>query len=66
MAQTKIKKANSSRKEKVIEGLPVMGRNRAGSDSGSKSHWVCAPTVEGSEREIAEFGAESCSEWQYG
>ena len=56
MAQMKMKKANSSRKEKVIEGLPVMGRNRAGCDLGSKSHGVCAPTVEGSEREITEFG----------
>ncbi len=55
MAQKKIKKS-ADRKEKVIEGLPIMSRNRAGGDLGSESHWICAPTAEGSEREIAEFG----------
>lgn len=29
----------------------------AGSDLGSKRHWVCAPTLDGSAREIADFGA---------
>lgn len=29
----------------------------AGIDLGSKSHWVCAPTVDGVEREVEEFGA---------
>lgn len=40
-----------------IEGLPVVQRNVAGIDLGSESHWVCAPTVEGGGREVAEFGA---------
>lgn len=29
----------------------------AGSDLGSKRHWVCAPTIDGLGREIADFGA---------
>lgn len=40
-----------------IEGLPIVRRNVAGIDIGSKQHWVCAPTVEGSGREVAVFGA---------
>jgi transposase len=40
-----------------IEGLPVVRRNVAGVDLGSERHWVCAPTVEGTAREIADFGA---------
>lgn len=42
---------------KQIEGLPVVRRNVAGIDLGSERHWVCAPTVEGTAREIADFGA---------
>ena len=38
-------------------GLPVVRRNVAGVDLGSERHWVCAPTQDGSVREIASFGA---------
>jgi hypothetical protein len=37
--------------------LPVIRRNVAGIDLGSERHWVCAPTVDGSGREIASYGA---------
>jgi len=46
--------AGSSRQ---IEGLPVVRHKVAGIDLGSERHWVCAPTVEGSGREVADFGA---------
>jgi transposase len=55
MSQRRIK-THTSRKEKVIEGLPAVRCNVAGGDLGSESHWVCAPTADGSEREIADFG----------
>jgi transposase len=35
----------------------VIRRNVAGIDLGSERHWVCAPTADGSSREIASFGA---------
>ncbi len=35
----------------------MIRRNVAGIDLGSERHWVCAPTAEGSAREIASFGA---------
>jgi transposase len=47
-------KAGSS---KQIAGLPVVRHKVAGIDLGSERHWVCAPTVEGSGRELADFGA---------
>ena len=40
-----------------LQGLPVIRRNVAGIDLGSERHWVCAPTPDGSGREIANFGA---------
>ena len=40
-----------------IEGLPVVRHKVAGIDLGSERHWVCAPAVEGSGREVADFGA---------
>src|SRR6266581_3929443 len=40
-----------------IEGLPVVRCKVAGMDIGSERHWVCAPTVAGSAREVADFGA---------
>ena len=47
-----------ARKEpKTAQGLPVIRRNVAGIDLGSERHWVCAPTLDGSGREIASFGA---------
>ncbi len=42
---------------KQIEALPVIRCRVAGMDIGSERHWVCAPTVEGSGREVADFGA---------
>jgi transposase len=40
-----------------IEGLPVVRRDAAGIDLGSERHWVCAPTIDGTGREVADFGA---------
>ena len=48
-------KGTGSRKQ--IEGLPVVRRNVAGIDLGSERHWVCAATVDGSGREVTDFGA---------
>ena len=42
---------------KPIEGLPVVRHRVAGIDLGSERHWVCAPTIDGSGREVADFGA---------
>jgi transposase len=39
-----------------LEGLPVVRRSVAGIDLGSERHWVCAPTIDGAGREIADFG----------
>jgi transposase len=44
-------------REVEVEGIPVLRRNVAGIDVGSESHWVCAPTVDGSGREVEQFGA---------
>jgi transposase len=40
-----------------IEGLPIVRHKVAGIDLGSERHWVCAPMIEGSGREVADFGA---------
>jgi transposase len=40
-----------------LQGLPLLRQNVAGIDLGSERHWVCAPTRDGSGREIADFGA---------
>ena len=45
---------------KQIAGLPVVQHKVAGIDLGSERHWVCAPTLEGSGREVADFGATTC------
>jgi transposase len=45
------------RKNKSIEGLPVVLHDVAGIDLGSTEHWVCAPTIDGTGREVAKFGA---------
>jgi len=42
---------------KAIEGLPVVRPQVAGIDLGSEQHWVCAPALEGTGREVADFGA---------
>src|ERR1700732_203907 len=48
---------SSEGNRRQLQGLPVIRRNVAGIDLGSERHWVCAPTAEGSAREIASFGA---------
>lgn len=53
--ERKNKSSASSRRQ--LQGLPLMRRNIAGIDLGSTAHWVCAPTVDGSGREITVFGA---------
>ena len=68
-----MKQAGSNKKNKpergiAPEGLPVLRWNVAGIDLGSKSHWVCAPTVDGTGREEKVFGAttpelESLARW---
>ena len=40
-----------------IAGLPIVRAKVAGIDIGSEGHWVCAPGLEGSGREVADFGA---------
>jgi transposase len=44
-----------SRRE--VQGLPLVRRDVAGIDLGSERHWVCAATVDGTVREVADFGA---------
>lgn len=48
---------DDSDNRRQIEGLPIVRRNVAGIDLGSERHWVCAPSLDGSGREIADFGA---------
>lgn len=55
MAERRKDKISGNRKPVV--GLPAIRRNVAGIDLGSTRHWVCAPTIAGHSREIAEFGA---------
>jgi transposase len=40
-----------------LQGLPLIRWKVAGIDLGSERHWVCAPTVDGNAREVADFGA---------
>jgi transposase len=44
-------------KRSEVQGLPVVRRDAAGIDLGSERHWVCAPTPDGTVREVADFGA---------
>jgi transposase len=48
---------DDSGERRQIEGLPIVRHNVAGIDLGSERHWVCAPTMDGGGREIADFGA---------
>jgi transposase len=55
-------------KEAGVEGLPVIRPNVAGIDLGSETHWVCAPNVDRTDREVETFGAttpelERMAEW---
>jgi transposase len=61
----KIKKQDNDRE---MEGLPVVRPNVARIDVGSKTHWVCAPKVDGVGREVEEFKAttpelQKMAEW---
>ena len=47
----------SEKTGRQLEGLPVIRRGVAGIDLGSEQHWVCAPTLDRSGREVAHFGA---------
>ena len=47
----------SARSTRPLEGLPVIRASVAGIDLGSERHWVCAPTLDRSAREVASFGA---------
>lgn len=49
-------KAGKERR-RALEGLPSIRPLVAGIDLGSERHWVCAPTAEGTAREVADFGA---------
>ena len=58
----------TSQQDSEVEGLPVLRPNVAGIDLGSTTHWVCAPQVDGSGREVETFGAttpelERMAEW---
>ena len=51
------KRKDNAGSARQIAGLPVVRHKVSGIDLGSEQHWVCAPTVEGSSREVADFGA---------
>jgi transposase len=48
---------SSGNRRGQLAGLPMIRRNVAGIDLGSERHWVCAPTLDRSGREVASFGA---------
>jgi transposase len=43
--------------DETAGGFPILRRDVAGIDVGSAVHWVCAPAVTGSGREVERFGA---------
>jgi transposase len=49
--------SNQQNSEAEVEGLAVIRPHVAGMDLGSNEHWVCAPQVDGSGREVEAFGA---------
>jgi len=49
--------AQNSEELREVEGLPLVRREVAGIDRGSQGHWVCAAALQGSGREVADFGA---------
>jgi transposase len=55
MREKQDEERSSSRRQ--LQGLPLIRRNVAGLDLGSERHWACAPTEDGSGRELADFGA---------
>lgn len=59
---------SKSNNEDESAGLPVLRSKVGGIDLGSEIHWVCAPKVDGSGREVETFGAttpelERMAEW---
>ena len=50
---------NRRRKEpgEKLEGLPILRPHVAGIDIGSQQHWVCAPALNGEDREVQVFAA---------
>jgi transposase len=44
-------------RRKALDGLPSIRPLVAGIDLGSERHWACAPTPDGTAREVADFGA---------
>ncbi|HEY3453255.1 MAG TPA: IS110 family transposase [Bryobacteraceae bacterium] len=44
-------------RRRALEGLPSIRPLVAEIDLGSERHWVCAPTMDGNAREVADFGA---------
>ena len=55
--QERGEKSSKQNSEVEVEGLPVIRPHVAGIDLGSNEHWVCAPQVDGSGREVEKFGA---------
>jgi len=51
------KRKDTAGSSRPIAGLPVVRPKVAGIDLGSERHWACAPAIEGSGREVADFGA---------
>lgn len=49
--------ASLQKASKQMHGLPVLRPRVAAIDLGSEQHWVCAPTPDGSAREVTSFGA---------
>jgi len=62
------RKTNTAVRETGVEGLPVVRPDVAAIDLASEVHWVCAPNIDRSGREVERFGAttpelERMAEW---
>jgi hypothetical protein len=55
--ETKREEKTGQNGRRQLQGLPLMRTDVGGMDIGSETHWVCAPTQDGSGREIGDFGA---------
>jgi transposase len=55
--QRKRKKVSTVCNDAGVEGLPVLRPNVAAVDLASEIHWVCAPNVDRTGREVEQFGA---------
>jgi transposase len=51
-----MKATDKNEKKRYLQGLPVVEPNVAGIDLGSEEHWACAPTQDGTAREVVRFG----------